>query len=123
MPTIRTLGHLSKRTTFTYTGSVREGVAFEFNGSHRISSEFFLALLNNFNGQTIPGGFSNVNPVPGGLGAWVVHNSGNINPTKLSSRHASFIAAILVNEGYITSTLRGNAVILHFPIRPIKDKL
>jgi hypothetical protein len=123
MPTIRTLGHLSKRTTFTYTGSVREGVVLEFTGSHKISSEFFLALLNNFDGQTIPGGFSNVNPYPGGLGAWVVHNSRNISPPKLSSRHASFIAAILANEGYITSTLRGNAVILHFPKRPIKDKL
>jgi hypothetical protein len=90
MPTIRTLGHSSMRTTFRYTGSVRDGVVLEPKGT-KISAEFFQAILNNFKGQTIPGGFSNINPTPGGLGVWVEQNSRNMNPTKLSYRHASFI--------------------------------
>ncbi len=54
------------------------------------------------------------NPKPGGLGEWVAENSTQFNTVKLTPRHASFIAAILRHEGYITSGLDGNAVLLHF---------
>jgi len=50
-----------------------------------------------------------------GLGEWVQNKSSRLNPIKLSPGHASFIAAILVNENFISSSLRGNAVYLHFP--------
>lgn len=80
-----------------------------------ITFEFFQAILKNFKGQTIPGGFSNVNSTPGGLGDWVQQNSRNMNPTKLYSSHASFIADILFQEGCITSSLQRVRVILHFP--------
>lgn len=115
MPTIPTLGHPSRRTAFTYTGSVESGVTvYQANRPH-ISAEFFRAILQQFAGQTIPGGFSMTDPTPGGLGLWVQHNSQRMNPVRLSTRHASFIAAILVHEGYITSSLLGNRVLLHFP--------
>jgi hypothetical protein len=114
MPTISTLGPPGKRTQFTYSGEVQTGVILHFSGNPRVSAEFFAAILDEFRGQTIPGGFSMTNPTQGGLGEWVQNNSHRLNTVSLSQRHASFIAAILVNEGYITSSLRGNAVYLHF---------
>ena len=53
-------------------------------------------------------------PTSDGLGEWVQNNSRRLNKVSLTPRHASFIAAILVSEGKITSRLRGNAVYLHF---------
>ena len=114
MPTISTLGHPSKRTKFTYEGDTQTGATLNFTGTPRISPEFFTAILHEFDGKTIPGGFSMTMPTQGGLGEWVQNNSPNLNPVRLSPRHASFIAAIMVNEGLITSSLQGNAVYLHF---------
>ncbi len=114
VPTISTLGSPGRRTEFTYSGDIQTGVILHFIGNPRVSSEFFVAILDKFRGQTIPGGFSMTNPTPGGLGEWVQNNSHRLNIVSLSPRHASFIAAILVNESHITSSLRGNAVFLHF---------
>lgn len=117
MPTIHTLGHTYKRTTFTYAGSVTDGVIIEFTGTPHITAEFFNAILHEFQGQTIPGGFNISNPPTGGLGLWVKNNSKGMNPKRLSPKHASFIASILVHEGYITNSFSGTAIILHFPER------
>ena len=114
MPTISTLGPPSRRTQFTYAGDVHAGVTLHFTNKPRVSAEFFQAILNEFRGETIAGGFSMTSPTPGGLGEWVQDNSARLNPVRLTSRHASFIAAILVNEGLITSSLKGNKVYLHF---------
>jgi hypothetical protein len=120
MPTIHTLTHPSLRKEFSYTGSVTEGVILEieFIGKSHISSELFHAILHKFRGETIPGGFCMSMPTRGSLGEWVKRNSKELNTLKLYPRHASFIAAILVYEGYITSSLQGNAVMLHFPSGP-----
>lgn len=115
MPTITTLGSPAKKTRFTYTGSVTDGVILEFTGRPRVTAEFFTAIMNQFRRETIPGGFSMTNPTPGGLGIWVQENSPHKNAVRLTPRHGSFIAAILVHEGYITSSLQGNSVMLHFP--------
>ena len=118
MPTIHTLGHPYKRTIFTYTGSVETGVTLECTGRPHISSAFFHTILHKFKGETIPVGFSMADPTLGGLGVWVKHNSKQMNPVTLSPRHAYFIAAILRHEGYITSSLQGNAIMLHFAEAP-----
>jgi len=114
MATIYTLGHPSKRTQFTYSGDVASGTVLYFTGKPKISSAFYKAILNQFQGRTIPGGFSMTDPTKGGLGEWVDENSSKLNGARLTPRHASFIAAVLVNERYITNSLRGNAVYLHF---------
>jgi hypothetical protein len=119
MQTIHTLGHPYKRSQFIYTGSVNEGVTLEFHGRPRISDVFFQVILRVFRGSTIQGGFNEASPTPGSLGEWVEHYSMQMNQVRLSPRHASFIAAILVHEGYITSSLNKNAVILHFPDEPL----
>jgi hypothetical protein len=115
MPTIDTLGIPSKRTTFSYSGSVKQGVVLEYSGKSSVTKEFFKAILNQFKGETIPGGFSMINPIPGGLGVWIKNNSHALNSVKLTPRHASHIAAILWNEKYLHSTwTEGNKVMLKF---------
>lgn len=118
---ISTLGHPSIRTQFTYAGNVKEGVTLEFTGRPHISAEFFNAIMARFRGERIPGGFSMSDPTPGGLGVWVRDNSKQMNPVKLSPRHASFIAAILDHEGYLDKVwLEGNAVMLRFKNLSVK---
>jgi hypothetical protein len=115
MPTIWTLGNANIRTQFTYSGSVTTGVTLLFTGKPYIAPEFFNAILTQFKASTVTGGFSMTKPTPGGLGQWVEKNSKRINGIRLSPRHASFIAAILVHEELITSNLKRNAVCLNFP--------
>lgn len=115
MPKIWTLGHPSIRTEFEYSGDVDNGVTLHFSGNSRISSEFFQAILNEFRGRTIKGGFSMTDPMSGGLGEWIQNNSKHLNSVSLTPRHGSFIAAILVHEGFITSNLVGHRVYLNFP--------
>jgi hypothetical protein len=119
MPTIHTLGHPYKRSQFTYTGSVNEGVTLEITGRPDISAWFFHAILTDFMGLTIPGGFNVSSPTPGGFGLWVKEHFHKLNHVGLYPRLASYIAAILVHEGYITSSLNKNAVMLHFPDEPL----
>ncbi len=114
MPRIWTLGGQNKRTQFNYSGNVATGATLLFTGSPHVSSQFFREILQHFNGKTVPGGFSMTDPTPDGLGQWVEENSKRLNGIKLTPRHASFIAAILVYEGLITNSLDGNAVYLHF---------
>ncbi len=111
---IWTLGSKTRRTQFSYSGSVNAGVILQFTGRPYIKPDFFRAILKRFDGRTIAGGFSMTDPTSGGLGEWVQENANQLNGTSLSPRHASFIAAILVNEGFITSSLEGNAVYLYF---------
>jgi len=116
MPTIMTLGSPGRRTRFSYSGSVSDGATLQFTGNPHILPGYFQEILGHFAGRTIPGGFNMTDPTSGGLGIWVRDNSRMLNGTMLTPRHTSFIAAILVNEGRITSSLRGNAVYLHFSL-------
>lgn len=69
MPTIQTLGHPSRRTTFSYTGDITQGVTIEFkNGTAKVTKDFLVSILQAFRGVTIRGGFDMVSPAPGGLG-------------------------------------------------------
>ncbi len=115
MPTIHTLGHPSKQIEFTYTGSVTVGVTLDFTGEPMMSAEFFRAILNCFKGSTVKVSFNMTGPLMGGFGTLVDSYSQVKNTTGVSQKHASFIAAILVHEGYISTTQQGNAVYLHFP--------
>lgn len=114
MPTISTLGRAHQATTFSYTGSVANGVVIAFQTANAaVSATFFAAIRQNFAGAIVAGGFSMTDPHPNGFGFWVQQNSA-LNSQMLTPRHASFIAAIMKNEGWLTSSFDGNAVILHF---------
>jgi hypothetical protein len=117
MPKIGTLGSANKKTQFSYSGNVNTGATWLFTGKPYISPEFFMTILTCFSGRAIAGGFTMTDPTPGGLGQWVEENSKRLNVTSLTPRHASFIAAILVYEGFITSSLEGNKAFLHFKPR------
>lgn len=114
MPKIQTLGPGRKRTWFKYEGSANSGTILLFqSGKVSVPHQLYMAALRHFSGKTVRGGFSMTNPTLGGFGEWIEKNSSKYG-CSLTPRHGSFIAAILVHEGYIQSSLRGNAVILHF---------
>ena len=115
---IKALGASGRAVEFAYEGSVKEGVTLELAGRPPIRASFFEAILGRFAGQEVSGGFSTTNTNPFGLGAWVEDNSRLLNGRKLTPRHASYIAAILTHEGYITSHLDGRTVALVFPGEP-----
>jgi hypothetical protein len=97
-----------KRKEFSYSGNVESGVTLHFEIPVSIPANLFQKILANFQGQTIPGGFCMTSPTRGGLGDWIQNNFG------LSPKYGSHIAAILVHEGFIKSSLQRNAIYLHF---------
>lgn len=111
-----TCGAPTHATEFEYDGTVENGITIYFKktSSVPITANFLRAIRKNFAGQEIPGGFSMDNPPPDGLGIWVRDNSANLNGRQLTPRHASFIAAILRDVGWVTCCLKGNAVYLKF---------
>lgn len=115
MQTIRTCGGPQRATEFSYEGSVQDGAVINFeSGDISLIAEFLRAIITEFRGRTIQGGFMMDNPRAGGFGEWVLNNSEVLNGRRLTPRHASFIAAILRHEGYLNCKLDGNAVILDF---------
>ena len=115
MKTIWTLGHPSKRTQFSYTGSIASKVTLNQSGAPKIEAALFQAALNEFRGKSVRGGFKENDPPKGGFGEWVQNNSKELTGRALTPRHASFIAAILCSEAQVNSRLQGVAVWLDFP--------
>mgnify|MGYP000500500280 CR=1 FL=1 len=110
MPIIETCGHESKRTEFSYSGSVEQGVVIEFDsGNFEIDANIIRSVIENFSGQEVLGGFSMSDAPPGGVGAFLTQQA-----TKLTPRHASFLCAILNHENHAKCSLSGNAVIIKF---------
>lgn len=97
MPTILTL---VRRLPFSYEGSVEEGVTIIYAGKPHITAEFFAFMLNQLRSKTLKTGFTEDNPTPGGFGEWLQQNTGRPGTHKLTPRHGSHVAAILVHEGY-----------------------
>lgn len=119
MPQTTTLGRPGKAVTFNYTGSVLDGVRIQYDyGDVAVTAGFFKSILRAFDGKKVPGGFSEDNPTPGGLGEWVRDNCRQ-NAQSLTPRHASRIAAILVAEGYAKSYREANAVSIEFYKRQV----
>ena len=112
MKTIHTLGSTNKRVQFSYEGNCSNGVTIYFEGgnSFNVSSEKILNVLEHFQDQEVRGGFSMTAPPAGGVGEFISSLSNSLTP-----RHASFICAVMVNEGLVASWLEGNAVCLIFP--------
>lgn len=114
MPVIRTLGRSCTRREFAYAGSVNLGVIIKGDGVACVMpAELFYAVIRVFRGKTVRGGFSRTKQ-EGTLGSWVRQHSQEYGPA-LNSRHASFMAAILVHEMRVSSRVVRNAVYLFFP--------
>lgn len=126
MPTIWTLGNEKHRTQFNYEGNVVSGTTLDFKDKPIISAELYRAIINEFKGRTVVGGFSMTEPIPGGLGEWIQRHSGKYGRS-LTPRHGSFISAVLLNEGYAKSILKGNLILLNFQgtsiLKDVTEKL
>lgn len=116
MPRIKTCGGPQRATEFSYEGSVQTGFIIIFDKTRNVSltAEFLQAIITEFRGRSIRGGFKMDDPPPDGFGKWIQDNFLLLNRQSLTPRHASFIAAILRHEGYLNCRLEGKAVILDF---------
>lgn len=104
-----------QKISFSYSGSVAGGMEiFLSDESFRVDAEFLRAAVYRFCGWEVWGGFSLTKPTPGGFGEWIRDNSSSINCEPLTPRHASFIAAVLREEGFLTCDKVGNSVRLVF---------
>lgn len=115
MPRIKTCGGPQRATEFSYEGSIQTGFVIFFDTANiSLAAEFLQAIITEFRGRSIRGGFKMDDPPPDGFGKWVQDTSERLNGQSLTPRHASFIAAILRHEGYLNCRLDGNSVILDF---------
>lgn len=110
MQTIFTLGPANKRTEFTYSGRIADGVTIQHATPHKIPAWVFEAVMDRFQGQTVPAGVSATNPTLGGIGEFIRDLGAGQTP-----RHGSFLCSILCHEGRATSKLRGKAIYMTFP--------
>lgn len=115
MPKTKTCGSPGRATEFEYDGTAAEGVTLHFNsGDVEVTAQFFSAIRSKFAGFRIAGGFKMDDPPKNGFGAWIHKNSRELNSGPLTPRHASFIAAVLRDSGWVECQLEGNAVYLQF---------
>lgn len=116
MPRTTTCGAPHQATQFDYNGTVASGVQILFTKtpSAHVSAAFLEAMRRTFSGREIRGGFNMTDPSPGCLGEWVRNSSAALNGNVLTPRHASFIAAILRDAGFLSVRLDRNTVYLNF---------
>lgn len=85
------------RSSFQYDGSVKLGTNINFGSNITkpvfVSKQQYELLIKTFKGQTISMGTSRTSPPSGSVGEWL---NQNVSSTVL----ASYVGAILVNEGY-----------------------
>lgn len=116
MITTFTCGPENKRTSFEYELLTAPTVRWVNQGGSVVvvNGHFIDCIRNQFRGQIIDGGFSATAPTPGGLGEWVGTNSQALNGQALTPPHASRIAAIMRDLGWVECFVLDNAVGLRF---------
>jgi len=93
MPTLPTWGGKSR---FRYEGSVETGTNITYGQERKIRVEAhqYAALRRRFRGREVPVGTPRTDPRRDSLGAWL-----QANVTRVAI--ASYVALILVHEGYV----------------------
>jgi len=83
------------RSNFAYSGTIEIGVVVSYgkNNKVRVSAQQFYKLREHFLNNVVPVGTSRTAPKKGSLGWWL---QANVTRTAI----ASYIAPILVSEGY-----------------------
>ena len=93
----KTLPTLGGRSSFDYTGSVKDGTKIWFGkekkNTARITWEAYAKLLEDYRGQTILVGNGRRNRPLGSLGAWLQDHV-------TRAVVAAYVAKILIEEGY-----------------------
>ncbi|WP_262966715.1 hypothetical protein [Methylobacter psychrophilus] len=93
-----TLKTWTGKSQFEYGGSVAEGTTIIFGTTHskcKVEAWQYKNLLIEFSEKTIPVGTSRTTRPPESLGEWIFHN---IDKRAI----ASYVAPILIAEGYAT---------------------
>lgn len=83
------------RSRFDYSGSVETGtdIVYGQGWNAQVSAQEYIALRRHFLNRIVPVGSSRTDPPSDSLGTWL---QANVSPTAI----ASYVAAILVLEGY-----------------------
>ncbi len=116
MRTTLTCGPENKRTSFEYELLTAPTVRWVNPAGSVVvvNGHFIDCIRDEFRGKTISGGFSADNPPPDGLGAWVREHSKTLNGQALTPKHASRIAAIMCDLGWVECCVQDRAVVLRF---------
>ena len=94
------------RSNFNYTGSVETGTRIVFGQGRivEVSAQQYTALRQNFLNRAVPAGTSRTDAPDESFGAWL---QANVTPTAI----ASYVAPILILEGYAERTDANNILI------------
>ncbi len=93
---MQTLKTWKEKSTFGYTGSVKEGTEIAYGRKpypKSISATQYAKLLNHFRSHTVDIGTSRTDPPRNSVGEWL-----QLNVTRTAL--ASYVGPILITEGY-----------------------
>ncbi len=94
---MQTLKTWKGKSTFSYTGSVKQGTKIFYGRKDEeifICATRYVKLLDHFRGRTVDIGTSRDNRPPGSVGEW-------LQQSKVTKRAiASYVGPILIAEGY-----------------------
>jgi hypothetical protein len=95
MSSPKTLRTWAGRSTFKYSGCVRDGTTIIYGKGHRIrlTAEQYRALINHFQGLTVQAGTSRTDPPRDSVGKWLQEN---VTRTAI----ASYVCPILIEKGF-----------------------
>jgi len=100
---------------FKYEGDITTGVNLHFSKlSVCLPKELFNAVLSEFSGKKVLGGFSMTEPPAEGLGYFVREYGKNQLDRSISPRYASHLAAILRDEKLVDITKESRSTIICF---------
>ena len=99
MPRTHTAGG---QRLFDYEGTIETGVNIIFATLRvHLPRELFTAVLEQFRGQVVVGGFSMDDPPEGGIGHFIREWGNNILGRSISPRYGSHLVAILRDRGLV----------------------
>lgn len=105
------------RKEFKYEGSLQTDYKLFFEGYEIIiPSRLMFAVLENFSGQTVIGGFNRDDAPEGGIGLFVQDYSEAKFEKKITSLNGTHIVAILRDEGFVNVENDGNKVVVTFKV-------
>ena len=104
-----------EQKTFSYEGTIQEGVTLIFDtGKIELPSQLFTAVLEEFKGRSVIGGFNMMDPPNDGIGFFITNYAENTLQRSISARCASHVIAILRDEGLVELSKEGKSIIVAF---------
>lgn len=112
MKTTRTAGGQSE---FKYDGDINAGYQLYFKTlTVKLPSKLIEAVIKEFSGKYVAGGFSMTEPVKGGIGYFIRKYSRENLSRGVSPRYGSHVVALLRDEGLLEVSKEGRRVMVNF---------